>query len=180
MIKIRMVTESDSLNEISNIYEQSWKYAYRNIIPDAYLSSIPAGKWVNGLQNPRLRSLVMLDDKKMIGTGSYCPARTDRMKGYGEVVSIYLLPEYMRKGCGKLLIAEMISKLRIMGYQNVFLWVLEENFAARHFYEKVGFKLGSEVLNCNIGGKDLREIQYIYLAAETDTHVLNDGIICLD
>ena len=44
----------------------------------------------------------------------------------------------------------------------MFLWVLEENLGARHFYEKEGFSATDDDLNDNIGGKDLREIRYIY------------------
>ena len=42
---IRKMHQNDSREEISNIYEQSWKYAYKGIIPQAYLDSIPKGQW---------------------------------------------------------------------------------------------------------------------------------------
>ena len=38
---IRYLQQEDDLLEISNIYECSWKYAYRDIIPQDYLNSIP-------------------------------------------------------------------------------------------------------------------------------------------
>ena len=44
------------------------------------------------------------------------------------------------------------------------LWVLEENVNARRFYEHLGFTANGEVMNDNIGGKDLREIMYIKTA----------------
>lgn len=42
------------------------------------------------------------------------------------------------------------------------MWALEENVIAKDFYEKYGFYKSGEVLEINIGGKDLKEIQYIY------------------
>ena len=49
-----------------------------------------------------------------------------------------------------------------MGYRNIFVWVLEENLRARKFYEKEGFVMTDVYLDDNIGGKDVREIRYIY------------------
>ena len=58
--------------------------------------------------------------------------------------------------------AKTVAELKKQGYKDVFLWVLEENLGARHFYEKEGFSATDDDLNDNIGGKDLREIRYIY------------------
>ena len=49
-----------------------------------------------------------------------------------------------------------------MGYEDVFLWVLEENERARRFYENFGFVPTDDFLDDNIGGRDLREVRYIY------------------
>lgn len=42
---IRRLMATDSREEISNIYEQSRKYAYKGIIAQSYLDSIPKGHW---------------------------------------------------------------------------------------------------------------------------------------
>lgn len=44
----------------------------------------------------------------------------------------------------------------------VFLWVLEENHNARHFYEKCGFVQTERCLYSDIGGRELKEVQYCY------------------
>lgn len=44
-MEIRYLNENDNRLEISKIYEESWKYAYKGIIPQSYLDSIPKGKW---------------------------------------------------------------------------------------------------------------------------------------
>ena len=43
-----MTSEQDKL-AISRIYEESWKYAYKNIIPKDYLDFIEEGIWVSAL-----------------------------------------------------------------------------------------------------------------------------------
>ena len=159
---IRKINQTDSREEISNIYEQSWKYAYKDIIPQAYLDSIPKGQWGGTFDNPECYTLIMLDDEKIIGTSTYCKSRFEDYKDWGEIVSIYFLPEYMGKGYGKDLLEQAVEELKTMGFQTVFLRVLEDNNRARHFYEKCGFKYGGKYYDDIIGGKQLRELQYVY------------------
>ena len=71
----------------------------------------------------------------------------------GEIVSIYILSEYMGKGDGKKLLKAVLDKLADMGFEDVFLWVLEENLRARNFYEYCGWQCTDEYIEDNIGGK---------------------------
>lgn len=48
-MEIRYILPKDNLYEISNIYEQSWKYTYKDIIPESYLNSIPSGTWADNI-----------------------------------------------------------------------------------------------------------------------------------
>lgn len=163
MIEIRAITAKDSMLAVSNVYEQSWKYAYRDIIPDTWLAGIPSGQWANGLKQPDRRSLILLDDGKICGSASYSSARMESMKGYGEIISIYLLPEVMHKGYGYQLMQAVIARLKDMGYRKVYLWVLEENKNARQFYERFGFVQGDKMQTDIYDGKELRELMYVYV-----------------
>jgi len=165
-MEIRFMTSDDDRREISGIYEQSWKYAYKDIIPQEYLDSIPVGRWANGLDNTGRYNLVAEENGRLVGTSCFCGSRWERYKDYGEIVSIYLLPEYVGKGSGKILLKRCIDELKKLGYNKILLWVLEENYRARRFYEKNGFVCNEEYLNDNIGGKAVREVMYIYSAAE--------------
>lgn len=160
-MKIRHVTQHDNLLEISNIYESSWKYAYQNIIPQDYLDSIPTGRWANCIDKAGMNHLVMIKDGWMIGTASFCQSRWETYHDYGEIVSIYFLPEYMGQGYGKLLLDRCIEELKQCGFRKILLWVLEDNHRARRFYEKNGFINSKIFLNDNIGGKILREVLYV-------------------
>ncbi len=159
---IRKLEPGDNRMAISHIYEASWKYAYQDIIPREYLESIPEGQWAEHLETSGRNTLVALEDGKIVGTSSYCRARDSDMEGFGEIISIYLLPEYMGRGIGRFLMADAIGELRRMGFSDIFLWVLEENERARHFYERLGFENSGIFLEDNIGGRDLREVQYRY------------------
>lgn len=162
-MEIRKINQSDSREEISNIYEQSWRHAYKGIIPQDFLDSIPKGRWCRAFDNPKGHTLIMLDDNgKMIGSSSYCASRFEKFEGMGEIISIYFLPEYCGKGYGKPLLMRAVEELKAMGFKDIFLWVLEENHNARRFYEKCGFSYSGEQYTDNIGGKDLVELQYVY------------------
>jgi len=161
-MEIRYIAPTDDRREISKIYEESWKCAYKGIIPQDYLDSIPEGRWVSNLNNPKWKTLVCIDNGRIVGTSSFCKSRFEQFHNWGEVISIYLLPDFMGKGYGKSLMEFAIAELKSQGYEDVFLWVLEENIRARHFYQKFGFLQTDDTLDDNIGGKALREIRYAY------------------
>lgn len=161
-MEIRHIKEYDDKFAISYIYEKSWKWAYRDIIPQSYLESIPTGSWTPRLSGFGRNSLVMLDGENYIGTSSYCEARLSEFAGFGEIVSIYLLPEYAGRGYGRQLLSAAVNELAELGCRDIYLWVLEENHRARVFYQKFGFVLSDEYLDTEIGGKKLRELQYRY------------------
>ena len=80
---------------------------------------------------------------------------------YGELVSLYLLPEYMGRGMGSVLLDASLKALSDAGFTNVLLWVLEDNLRAHKFYERSGFINSGEAIDDEIDGKPLRELAYI-------------------
>lgn len=44
-MEIRPMRNTDDKFAISHIYEESWKFAYKGLVPESYLNSIPSGKW---------------------------------------------------------------------------------------------------------------------------------------
>ncbi len=160
-MEIRHINPGDDLAAVSEVYEKSWKYAYRNIIPDEYLDSIPAGKWINGINKNERTDIIALDGGKIIGAASFCPSRWEKFGSCGEIVSVYLLPEYTGRSIGSELLRECIRELEWLGFRSILLWVLEGNVPARRFYEKHGFVDTGDSMDDNIGGRDLREIMYI-------------------
>lgn len=161
-MEIRYLTHSDNRLEISKIYEASWKYAYRDIIPQAYLDSIPKGNWAAALDAADRQTLVCLDDGNYIGTSSFGKSRLAQYPDCGEIISIYLLPEYIGKGYGKALLKAVVSELKKQGFEEVFLWALEDNTKAKNFYTHFGFAITEDRLNIKIGGKELREVRFVY------------------
>lgn len=160
-MEIRLMNDSDDRKAISKIYEKSWKFAYQGLIPQDYLDGIPAGNWAKAVDTPGWNTLLMLDGGRIVGTASYCHSRFKDWKDYGEIISIYFLPAYMGKGYGRALLQAVLDKLAEMGCTDILLWVLAENERAKKFYEKNGFSASGAYLDDNIGGKALKELQYV-------------------
>ena len=110
-MEIRYSHKNDDLFEISNIYENSWKYAYRGIIPQEYLDSIPKGRWAKSITQVGMNTLVLIENGIIIGTASFCKSRWENYGDFGEIVSIYFLPDYIGKGYGKYLLKKCIEEL---------------------------------------------------------------------
>ena len=160
-MNIRKINEKDDLKQISTIYEKSWKWAYKGIIPQNFLDKIPEGKWINHLKKSEMTSFVIEENDLLIGTASVCRSRFKCFADMGEIVSIYMLPEFAGRGYGRKLLEMAVNELQKMGFDKFFLWVLEKNYNARRFYENNGFTKSDKVLNDNIGGKSVKEIAYV-------------------
>ena len=161
-MNIRYIMDSDDRMDISHIYEGSWKFAYKGIVPDEYLDAIEKGRWCGHFKDPNRLTLLVEEDGKLIGTSSFSKSRYDKWPEAGEIISIYMLPEHMKKGYGKLLMDAVIAELKGLGYKEIFLWALEENERARRFYEKYGFELSEgDLTTCTLAGKELREVRYV-------------------
>ena len=158
---VRKTNATDDFEAIGNIYASSWKFAYKGIVPQDYLDNLQGTRWSSVLPTSPYDSFVVLENGVYIGTSSVCSSRDEKMSGWGEIASLYLLPEYFGKGYGKPLFECAVNSLRERGFDNVFLWVLEENVRAQRFYEKNGFNKAEDTMNMNIGGKDLIEVRYI-------------------
>lgn len=60
-MEIRLLTAADDLYAVSRVYEESWRCAYRGLVPQDYLDAIPRGHWVPLLERPGRVSLVAVE-----------------------------------------------------------------------------------------------------------------------
>ena len=148
-------------SEVSNIYAKSWKAAYQGIVPQAYLDKLTSESWTMALKNSPFLNYILRDDGVLVAASAIGKARDSKYDGYGEIVSIYVLPEYFGKGYGTALFRFMTEKLPTLGYDKMYLWVLKENYRARRFYEKMGFKFNGDEKSTEICGEKLIEVCYI-------------------
>ena len=165
-MEIRKATIDDA-KEISRIHALSWKAAYKGIVPQNYLDDLSENLWVQAieswLKDNVLAGQVMVVNGNIIGCVTYGKARDKALSSWGEIVSIYLLPEYFAKGYGSKLLESAVLELNRLGFQHIYLWVLKQNERAKLFYEKNKWRCNEDdECTCEIAGKQLAEIRYIY------------------
>ena len=166
MAEIRRQNRADSVEAIARVYVKGWQNAYRGLLPDAALDGLTTARWTTRLAvGGRITSLVAVEaGGGIVGTSSFCAARDERMRGWGEIVSLYLLPEYAGRGLGRGLLEAASSALRAAGFGDIYLWVLEGNANARAFYEHCGFRPDGGAQDDTIGDGDVRELRYVLRA----------------
>lgn len=162
-MEVRPATLGD-VKDISKIHALSWKSAYKGMVPQQYLDELKNDFWVSAFQswimNGVLTVQLMVDNKLPVGCIAYGKSRDNKLPDWGEIVSIYLLPEYFGRGYGKKLFDVALTDMKKSGYRNIYLWVLKENLRARKFYEKYGFQGNHDQYYFEIMGKELVDVRY--------------------
>ena len=159
MYKIREAIQSDC-DGIGEVYCDSWKIAYQNLLPKTYLDSLTALNCAPDKVSEN--DIVLIGQESVLGICNISEARNRDNKVWGEVVAIYLLPEIWGSGAGRELLLSALRKLEQHGFKNVCLWVLKENIRARKFYEKNGFEISGNEREIEIAECNVSEVEYIY------------------
>ena len=164
MVHFREATAEDA-GLISHIYASNWRKSYRGLISADYLERLPDEYWVpsmrSWLDSGRLEALMIYEDKQPIGCACYGRGRDEDHGDWGEIVSIYLLPEWMGKGYGKQLFEETMRRLQAQGFTRFYLWMIRGNDRAAGFYTRHGFKATSDTVEYHIGGQAITDVRYV-------------------
>jgi GNAT superfamily N-acetyltransferase len=88
--------------------------------------------WREGLADPLVE--VYLAEEHGAAIGSVCV-------GDGCLRTLYVVPSWWGKGVGSRLHDHALDRLRALGAGEARLWTLDENHAARRFYERRGWTL---------------------------------------
>ena len=165
---VRSATLAD-IPVMVEIHVRSWQWAYRNLIPDDYLDSLPAtiDKRIEARRNelmhlpPQNRWWVAEQDGRIAGFALAGPGRdSNTPPTTAEVFAIYLSPDEVGKGVGRTLFAHTVEDLRQRGYNQAILWVLESNMRARRFYEAAGWEPDGGRKSDERPGATLHEVRY--------------------
>lgn len=154
---------------LSRIHAASWRAGYRGLLDQTYLDSIDDDRWTTlfhqWLCEDVTRALLAVNGQQSAGCIFYGPARNELYPayrpGWGEIISMYVLPVHWRCGCGRALMAEALARLRQAEMTGCFLWVLRENCRARDFYEAMGFSATEETIAVPLGGAELVDVRYV-------------------
>ena len=122
---------------VGYVHSTAWKQAYVDIFPAEYLSTDTLDKRAHEFQesciNDGINYYLVYEKEKAVGIVKLMYINSENY----EIASFYILAEYRNKGYG----GQVMEYLKDMfDKANLYLWVLEENRKARHFYENNGFK----------------------------------------
>ncbi len=144
-MNIRRATADDA-DAIARLHIDSWRSAYRGLVPDAHLDGLDcerrARRFRESLAENAEETYLAERDGEILGfltLGACRDADVDR-KATGEIWGIYLAPEHWRKGIGTALCRYGERLLEARGYRVTTLWVFAGNPQARRFYEAMGFE----------------------------------------
>lgn len=160
MLTIRPMTAADDFTAAARVYVESWRYAYKGIVAQHYLDKLRPEGWIGVMKADPAANLIAVEDGRTVGVAYITYARDEERTGYGEIVSLYLLPEAAGKGFGKQLMLAALEKCREDGMTAVCLWVLSQNTHARRFYEHMGFRASGRTKTEAIGGDLLPLTEY--------------------
>lgn len=154
---------------IALAHVRSWQDAYRGHMPQPFLDGLDVGQrtenWRRRLAEAKQSrgDVLVLESEGMIaGFTRFGPSRDEDAdeRRTGEVGAIYLRPESIGQGLGRLLMSAAVDALSHLDYTDATLWVLEGNRRARRFYERAGWAPDGAVKDDVRPGFTIREVRY--------------------
>lgn len=164
MLFFRPAQPADA-NAIASVHVVSWQWAYRNILPEAFLEALSIDdrcrNWRRILTSATSQVHLAWVGEELAGWAAYGASRDgDHDATWGEIHAMYLRPAWIGKGIGGALMTQVLEQMARLGHEHVALWVLEKNVAARRFYERYGFRADIASRDVEIGGTRVTEIRY--------------------
>jgi len=156
---------TDDAQALATVHIDSWRAAYRGLVPDAHLASLDyarrAERFRQALATNSEEPYVAESDDGICGflTLGRCRDEDVDQGSTGEIWGIYLAPEYWRGGIGSRLCKLAEAELASRGYSVAVLWVFKANSQARRFYEAMGFAPDGATKILNLG-KELEAVRY--------------------
>ncbi|MFS3914599.1 N-acetyltransferase family protein [Bacillus australimaris] len=169
-MKVRHAVQQD-IPKIAEIHVKSWQTTYQGIISQEYLDSLNIEEREESWRRRPLEGTFVVEDADgVFGFASFGKQRDERYSTYdGELYAIYLLQQKQKSGAGVALMANGVDYLIEKGYQNMLLWVFEEN-TAKQFYQKLqpSFVVTSQF---ELAGENHNEIGYGWELSILKNHI---------
>lgn len=164
--QIRPMQEDDA-PAVGQLHVAAWQAAYAGLMPAAFLQQMDPAlyqrRWAEGYArhhaDPARGTLLALHDGQLAGFLSYGPARDTAHADWHEIYAINIAPAYWGQGAGHALFHAACPRLRGLGANETYLWVLQDNHRAMAAYTRWGGTVEPEPRKTiEIGGVSLPEI----------------------
>jgi GNAT superfamily N-acetyltransferase len=162
--QIRLATEDD-VEAIAALHAESWRTAYRGLVPDAFLDG-PLDEqrlqaWRQRFAGPhpeRRWAALAVSGPRVLG---FTCVLADAEPAHGPLLdNLHVKPDFRGHGIGARLLHESRRwAATIAPGQPMHLWVIEGNSAARRFYRAQGGIEGERRLN-DMAGAQVAAVRY--------------------
>ena len=167
MLRIRNGRPEDA-RAIARVLIEARESSYRGVLPDQAVdwmrTQMDAAKWEQILRAPRhgLYEIVVAElGGQVVAYADWGRAREGDLRGeLGELLSLFVLPEFWRKRIGTRLLEFAETRLQDLGYGSAVLWVLRDDQRARRVDEGAGWAPDGESQDLELGGYLARQLRY--------------------
>ena len=166
MITYREATPPDA-EAIAALHARSWQQHYRGILRDAYLDQdIAADRrsvWQERFQQPSSHQHIVVATEEGVLGGFACTYAQHDPRWGALLDNLHVTADWQGRGVGRAL---MRTSAQWVGEQvteeGLYLWVFEQNTAARTFYERMGGVSPEKTTVENPGGGRATVLRYVW------------------
>ncbi len=169
-VKIRKAVVTDA-SAIATININTWKVAYKGIIPQDHLDSLSINdkipRWEKAIKDLTVNKKELfvaeisdINGCEIVGFSMGGPSNFEEYKIDGDLHAIYILPKYWKQGIGTLLFNSVIKFFLSMKFKSMVIWALKEN-SAGDFYKKLG-GIPKFHKTLTYGGKELEVLGFYW------------------
>lgn len=164
MAEVRAAVPADA-QQVAAVHVRAWRAAYRGLLAQEYLDGLTAdamaGRYTFGRVGLRLPLTVVAIERAAVrGFATTGLCRDPEFPNHGELLAIYVDPDHVGAGIGRLLMTAARVRLRRLGLSAALLWVLDDNAPAQRFYESDGWRPDGTAREQAYGGRAVRQLRY--------------------
>ncbi len=158
---VRRAAAAD-VDALAGILGHAFNATYRGVVPDTVLDEwIDAGpaSWRAAFEqrtsDSPTRAWVVEREGAVLGYATTSPARSNWLvppEGSGELTNLYLDPDAIGIGLGRLLYEHAVADLHERGFNPLLVWAFRDNPLAARFYAKMGLTMDVAEQSWVLGG----------------------------
>lgn len=162
MTEIRTATLDDA-PAVATIHSESWRDAYRGILPDDYLDREAARErrryWTKALARPGRRGFVLIAVRGEETLGFVSVSRPGETGYDADIENLHVEPGLRGEGLGRKLLGAAAERLMAAGAISACLRVYDANKGAARFYRRMGGVADARGLD-PFAGADMPDTRY--------------------
>lgn len=160
MMTFRDATASDA-EAIAHLHAESWRSAYRGILSSDFLENRVHQErreaWKARFSEAERRPVFVLLAENAAQLAGFACVFPDEDPLWGSYLdNLHVAPGLTGHGIGRDLLSEVARRLRQEGFTGgLYLWIIEQNYRARRFYEELGGAIVGSQIHTMADGREV-------------------------